>query len=105
MAVDFTLVCLRLGVVMPPDDQEAAMDRNLRQIIFQAGILPYWVEHLGPAVTGYLERNACPDLEDAVRVVVLVLELVPVLVAVAVAVGDGAKSAHRDGSGLRLTPR
>ena len=69
LAVDFTLVCLRLGVVMPPDDQEAAMDRNLRQIIFQAGILPYWVEHLGPAVTGYLERNACPDLEDAVRVV------------------------------------
>lgn len=64
----FTFVCRKLGVVMPPDEQEAAMDRNLRQIIFQAGILPYWVEHLGPAVTRYLERNACPDLEDEVQV-------------------------------------
>lgn len=68
LAVYFTSVCRKLGVVMPHDEQEAAMDRNLRQIIFQAGILPYWVEHLGPAVTSYLERNACPDLEDAAQV-------------------------------------
>lgn len=81
LAVHFTSVCRKLGVVMPPDVQEAAMDRNLRQIIFQAGILPYWVEHLGPAVTSYLERNACPDLEDELQVArfaKVLSEIVPV---------------------------
>lgn len=68
LANHFALVCKKLGVVMPPDVDDAHMDKNLRQIIFQAGILPYWVEHLGPAVTSYLERNACPDLEDEVQV-------------------------------------
>ncbi len=68
MAACFANACRKLGMAMPPDTEEGNTDRNLRQIIFQAGILPYWVRHLGPAVTSYLERNVCPDLEDEEQV-------------------------------------
>ncbi len=69
LSIQFSSACSDLGMVMPPKDDDTHTDRNLRPIIFQAGILPYWVEHLAPAVMGYLDRNACPDLEDELQVV------------------------------------
>src|ERR1035437_1313020 len=66
MALD--VACRALGLVMPDSEEETHTDRNLRPIIFQAGILDYWVEHLAGAVMSYLEKNPCPDLEDEQQV-------------------------------------
>ncbi len=67
MALD--LACRDLGLVMPDTEEETHTDRNLRPIIFQAGILHYWVNPLAGAVLNYLERNPCPDLEDEQQIV------------------------------------
>jgi len=64
LAALFSRVCSDLGLVMPPAEDEDHADRNLRQIIFQAAILPYWVTHLAQAVMAYLEKMPCPDLEE-----------------------------------------
>ena len=61
--------CRALGLVMPESEEKPHSDRNLRPIIFQAGILHYWVNPLAEAVLNYLENNPCPDLEDEQQVV------------------------------------
>lgn len=66
MALD--VACRALGLVMPDSEEETHTDRNLRPIIFQAGILHYWVSPLAGAVLNYLEKNPCPDLEDEQQV-------------------------------------
>lgn len=79
MALD--VACRVLGLVMPDSEEETHTDRNLRPIIFQAGILHYWVNPLAGAVLNYLERNPCPDLEDEQQIVPfahLLTERVPV---------------------------
>jgi len=68
MSMALDVACRALGLVMPDSDEETHTDRNLRPIIFQAGILHYWVEHLAGAVLSYLEKNPCPDLEDEQQV-------------------------------------
>ena len=60
--------CRALGLVMPESEEETHADKYLRPIIFQAGILHYWVEPLAGAVLNFLERNPCPDLEDEQQV-------------------------------------
>jgi hypothetical protein len=73
MALD--VACRALGLVMPESEEDTTSDRNLRPIIFQAGILHYWVEPLASAVMSYLDRNPCPDLEDEQQVARLALLL------------------------------
>lgn len=60
----FDTSCRVLGLVMPESEEEVSSDRNIRPIIFQAGILHYWVSPLSEAVLNFLEKNPCPDLED-----------------------------------------
>ncbi len=81
LSVAFDVACRALGLVMPDAEEDTQCDRNLRPIIFQAGILHYWVKPLANAVTTYLERNPCPDLEDehqVARFARLLAERVPV---------------------------
>ncbi len=68
LSVAFDIGCKTLGLVMPESEEESHSDPNLRPIIFQAGILHYWVEPLAIAVMAYLEKNPCPDLEDEQQV-------------------------------------
>ncbi len=63
-AQQFEASCRQLGLVMPENEEETHADRYIRSVIFQAGILPYWVEHLADAIKSHLARNPCPDLED-----------------------------------------
>ena len=69
LSMAFDVACRALGLEMPDSEEDANADRNLRPIIFQAGILHYWVEPLAAAVLSYLERNPCPDLEDEQQIV------------------------------------
>ncbi len=69
VSVAFEEACKALGLVMPPAEEETHTDRNLRPVIFQAGILPYWVPHLTASVVTYLEKNPCPDLDDDSQVI------------------------------------
>jgi hypothetical protein len=81
LSMAFDVACRALGLVMPESEEDTHADRNLRPIIFQAGILHYWVEPLAGAVLSYLERNPCPDLEDEQQVAPfarLLAERVPV---------------------------
>lgn len=79
MALD--VACRALGLVMPESEEETNTDRHLRPIIFQAGILHYWVDPMASAVLRYLEKNPCPDLEDEQQIIPfasLLAERVPV---------------------------
>lgn len=69
LSIAFDEACRALGLVMPESEEETNTDRNIRPIIFQAGILHYWVSPLAEAVLSYLEKNPCPDLEDEQQVV------------------------------------
>ena len=69
LSMAFDVACRALGLVMPDSEEDTHADRNLRPIIFQAGILHYWVNPLAEAVLNYLEGNPCPDLEDEQQVV------------------------------------
>ena len=68
LSMAFDVACRALGLIMPECEEETHSDRILRPIIFQAGMLHYWVEPLAEAVLNYLERNPCPDLEDEQQV-------------------------------------
>lgn len=60
----FEASCRQLGLVVPEDEENTHVNRYIRPVIFQAGILPYWVPHLAQAIKTHLAQNPCPDLED-----------------------------------------
>lgn len=63
-ASQFAFSCHQLGMVMPEQAEETHADRYIRDVIFQAGILPYWIDPLATAIRSFLSKNPCPDLED-----------------------------------------
>jgi hypothetical protein len=69
-----------LGLVIPESEEDVSADRNILPIIFQAGILHYWVDPLSETVLNFLEKNPCPDIEDEQQIApfaMLLAERVP----------------------------
>jgi hypothetical protein len=69
----FEHACRKLGLVVPTEDSGLKASKNLRPIIFQAGILGYWRQCLADAVNNY--RSAFTELDDAEQVARFALEL------------------------------